>query len=133
MKRMFLNPLFGGLLLFLPLLSPAATDSVSITITIEDVVRVVEPELPEAFRVHDPYPNPFNPATHIRIDVPEAMQVTVVVYDVRGRQIASLHKGALEPGRHTLTWQPAQLGAGVYFVNIETAQNSLVRKLIYTP
>lgn len=70
---------------------------------------------PERFRVHAAYPNPFADRTTISFDLPAAAPVSVVVYDVRGAEVARLADG--EPhtaGTHTLGWDARGLASGVY-------------------
>jgi hypothetical protein len=60
--------------------------------------QVAADELPEAFRLHPNYPNPFNPETVIRFDLPEAARVRLEVYDVLGRCVLTLPLRRFETG-----------------------------------
>ena len=72
--------------------------------------------VPEAFVLSEAYPNPFNPRAQFTLAIAAAQQVRVAVYDVRGRQVALLHDGMLEPGRaHRFTLEADGLPSGVYF------------------
>lgn len=62
------------------------------------------------------YPNPFNPTTAIRFDLPDAGNVSLVVYDVLGRKVAELAEGSYGAGTHTAVWNAAEQASGVYFV-----------------
>ncbi|MCK9995476.1 MAG: hypothetical protein KAH56_04255 [Candidatus Krumholzibacteria bacterium] len=69
------------------------------------------------------HPNPFNPMTTIRFDLPQAGMVSLSVYDVRGRALCTLGDGFMAAGAHEIAWngrddQGRQLGTGVYFVRL---------------
>ena len=97
--------------------------------------------LPTEFALHQNYPNPFNPSTHIGYDLPEVSRVTVRVYDLLGRTVATLVEGTSEAGRHVAEWKGrndagTQVPSGVYFVRMEAKAvsgeglYSAVRKMI---
>ncbi len=60
------------------------------------------------------YPNPFNPSTEIRFTLPEASHVSLVVYDVTGREVARLLDGAMDPGNHQVAFEASTLPSGLY-------------------
>ncbi len=70
--------------------------------------------LPHSFAVHPNYPNPFNPATSIRYDLPEASHVSLVVYDVLGREVVELVNGMQDAGFKSVEWNAAGVASGVY-------------------
>jgi hypothetical protein len=76
---------------------------------------VPEQGLPTVFALHQNYPNPFNPTTEIRFDLPDAGNVSLVVYDVLGREVANLATGFREAGYHSATWNASGQASGVYF------------------
>jgi peptidyl-Asp metalloendopeptidase len=61
--------------------------------------------LPTEFAIHENYPNPFNPSTTIRYEIPEVSRVSLVVYDIMGREVQRLVDGVIEPGYYTATWE----------------------------
>jgi hypothetical protein len=65
--------------------------------------RLVE-ALPKDFVLSQNFPNPFNPSTTFSLDVPEASNVTVKIYNSLGQEIRILHSGLLHPGRHWFRW-----------------------------
>lgn len=71
--------------------------------------------LPAVFAVHPNYPNPFNPTTHFKFDLPESGNVSLAVYDVLGRKVAELAEGHFEAGYHSATWNAEGVSSGVYF------------------
>ncbi|MBD3367005.1 MAG: DUF1565 domain-containing protein [Candidatus Eisenbacteria bacterium] len=82
-------------------------------------------ELPTAFVLHPNRPNPFNPVTTLRLEVPAGGgDVDVSVYDVAGRRVATLHSGPLPAGEHSLRWSGRDrhgnaVATGVYFGRME--------------
>lgn len=65
------------------------------------------------------FPNPFNPTTTIKFDLPASSQVKLAVYDVTGRQISILANGILNSGTHSAEFNGAKLASGVYFYQLE--------------
>ena len=86
--------------------------------------------LPKAFKLHPSRPNPFNPRTEIRFSLPVASNVSLVVYDVKGRRVAILTDRHHEPGTYTYSWNAGSLASGVYFYRIQAGQFTKIRKMI---
>ena len=86
------------------------------TITTPDVVtETEETEVPARFALHGNYPNPFNPTTTLRFDLPETATVYVAVYDVLGRQVLTLTPGRMAAGMNrTLALDARSLSSGTY-------------------
>ncbi len=113
------------LLLFLLLIPgwlPGASDTLNINIIIHNVVSAEERQLPTAYALHPPYPNPFNPDVNIRVDIPEETQVRVSIFNLRGQEIAVLENKLMSPGRYAYQWQGAASASGIYFARIKTEQ-----------
>jgi hypothetical protein len=70
---------------------------------------------PESYALHTAYPNPFNPSTQIKFDLPEGGVVSLAVYDVLGRKVADLVNEYREAGYYSTTWNAANVSSGVYF------------------
>jgi hypothetical protein len=70
---------------------------------------------PTVFTLHPSYPNPFNPSTTIKFDLPEPSHVALAIYDVLGRKVAQLENGMKEAGYHSATWNASDVASGVYF------------------
>ena len=75
-------------------------------------------ECPSCCQYNDNFPNPFNPATTISFELPEASQIALVIYDVLGREVTRLVEGPLEAGRHSVTWEAGHLPSGTYFYEL---------------
>lgn len=78
------------------------------------------------------YPNPFNPSTVISFNLPEASTVTLSVYDMLGREIATLASGNFEAGTHNVTFDAARFSAssGVYVYRLQAGKISITKKMI---
>ncbi|MHB2155088.1 right-handed parallel beta-helix repeat-containing protein [Calditrichota bacterium GD2] len=91
--------------------------------------------LPLTFQLYSAYPNPFNPATTIRFDVPRAAAVEVSVYNTLGQRVRTLVNEHLAPGKYRIQWdgrnqQGGVLPSGVYFVRMKTDGFTAVRKVM---
>jgi hypothetical protein len=91
--------------------------------------------VPTEFALSQNYPNPFNPSTTIRYDVAKLSHVRITVWDVLGRNIATLVDGMQTPSQYVIRWNAAGQSSGTYFYRID-AQNqdgtgfSAVKKLV---
>jgi hypothetical protein len=85
---------------------------------------------PDHFAVSGPYPNPFNPSTVIRYQLPVAGRVSLQVYDTAGKLVAELVSGWREAGDYELTFDGSGLPSGIYIANLRAGGYSQVQKLI---
>ncbi|MHB2150960.1 FlgD immunoglobulin-like domain containing protein [Calditrichota bacterium LG25] len=90
---------------------------------------------PLTFQLYSAYPNPFNPATTIRFDVPRAAVVEVAVYNMLGQRVRTLVNERLAPGEYRIQWdgrnqQGGVLPSGVYFVRMKAERFTAVRKVM---
>ncbi len=86
--------------------------------------------IPQDYVLHQNYPNPFNPTTTIRFSLPERSHVTLKVFDVLGREMATLVDGALHAGEHSVVFDAKGLPSGVYWYRLQTTRFHGVRKLL---
>ncbi len=73
-------------------------------------------DIPSEFALSEPWPNPFNSSTTIRVELPSPGVLHVTVFNMAGQQVATLANGLLEAGTHEFSWDAAGVAAGVYFV-----------------
>jgi len=86
-------------------------------------------EHPLSFALLPNYPNPFNPWTSIPFTLPEAAEVTVSVFDVKGQEVANLLSGSFAAGRHVTRWNAAGVSSGLYLVKMTANDISITRKI----
>ena len=91
-------------------------------------IALLDEDKPKEFSLRPGFPNPFNPSTQIRFDLAEASNVTLVIYDILGRQVAELVKGEVEAGYHSIIWNASSFASGIYLARfIATHANGAVR------
>jgi len=98
---------------------------------ITDVKGIVQ-SVPRQFALYQNYPNPFNPTTRIEFDVPTRSNVTLKVYDVLGREVATLVNSVQSPGHHFAVWDAPRNGvaSGVYFYQLTSENVRIMRKML---
>ncbi len=97
-----------------------------ITVSISDNFIVT----PCDFCLYPNFPNPFNPTTTIKYDIPERVKVTLTVYNTLGQVVDILVNQTKEPGFYTVNWDASKIGTGVYFFNIQAGGYNKVNKCI---
>jgi len=89
---------------------------------------------PLAMQLHQNFPNPFNPATTITFTVPSGgteLPVSLLVYDVLGREIAMPAHGRFAPGEHAVRFDGTQYPSGIYFYRLVTGNSILTRRMLF--
>ncbi|HEX9658305.1 MAG TPA: T9SS type A sorting domain-containing protein, partial [Bacteroidota bacterium] len=92
--------------------------------------------LPAQFELEQSYPNPFNPSTQFRFDIPEESEVSLAIYDILGRKVADLVNGRHEAGTYSVTWNSSGASSGVYLARfiardaVGALKHSSTRKLV---
>jgi len=88
-----------------------------------------EAALPTVTGLHQNYPNPFNAKSNISYTLAEAGNVSLRVYDISGRLVATLLDGFQEGGEHEVTWDGSAVSSGVYFYKLQTSVFTDVKKM----
>lgn len=85
-------------------------------------IQPISTNVPKSYQLYQNYPNPFNPSTKIKFDVAEdrgqKSEVRLVVYDVLGREVATLVNQSLQPGTYEVEWNGSDFSSGVYFYKL---------------
>ena len=92
--------------------------------------------LPNQFKIHPNYPNPFNPFTTLRYDLPEEAFVSITIYDMLGNEVKNLVSTNQSPGFKSIQWnstnnQGEPVSAGVYLYSIEAGNFRQTKKMIF--
>jgi hypothetical protein len=93
-------------------------------------VRDDKSPLPSEYRLDQNYPNPFNPSTTIRYDVPKSVWVTLKIYDILGREVATLVNGMESPGYKQVTFNANSLPTGVYTYTLTAGSFVQTKKMM---
>lgn len=86
--------------------------------------------LVSSFALLQNFPNPFNPTTVVSYQLPVASTVRLVVYDLLGREVATLVNGLQQPGQHSVQFNAAHLSSGVYLCRLTAGTFTATRKLM---
>jgi len=92
-------------------------------------------QLPQAFNLYNNYPNPFNPVTTLRYDIPENSHVTITIYDMLGRQVKTLINQTQDAGYKSLIWDATNdygkpVSAGIYLYQIQAGEYISTKKMV---
>jgi len=90
--------------------------------------------IPKEFALYDNFPNPFNPTTQIAVDLPEAATTEITVWNIMGQRVATLYKGDLNAGHHTLNFDGRdsngkQLTSGMYLYRVAAGKYNATKKM----
>ena len=86
--------------------------------------------VPNVFKLYQAYPNPFNPTTTIRLDLPLSGAVKLEVFNMLGQVVATLINGNMEAGAYSVTWNAANFSSGVYFYRINAGKFTDIHKMV---
>ena len=81
-------------------------------------------DVPTKFDLSQNYPNPFNPTTKINYDLPVDAKVSIVLYDMTGREVANLVDAVQTAGYHTVSFNASAMASGLYFYRINATGGS---------
>jgi hypothetical protein len=87
-------------------------------------------QLPKRFQLEQNYPNPFNPSTQIRYSVAKNGIIGLKVYDLLGREVATLFEGAQRAGDHVATFDADRFASGIYFYRLTSRDFVETKKMI---
>lgn len=87
-------------------------------------------EIPDKYSLEQNYPNPFNPSTEIKFSVPKTHFVELTVFDLLGREVATLVSEQLMPGTYEVQWDASNYPSGIYFYKLETNTFGQTRKMV---
>ncbi len=85
---------------------------------------------PEGYRLHQNFPNPFNPTTKIAFELPKDSSVKLEVFNARGEKVATLVNGRFPSGAHQVLFDAKELSSGIYWYRLEADQFRATRKMV---
>ena len=115
-----------------PRLGPATS---SISTSLKDDLVFTQNEVPEEYALKSNYPNPFNPTTTIEYALPEAASVSLVVYDMMGREVATLVEDKMSAGQYEVQWNAqtdsgTRVASGIYLYRLRAGSFEQVRRMV---
>ncbi len=89
-----------------------------------------EEEIPKKYSLSQNYPNPFNPVTKINFSIPKYSFVSLIIYDILGREIKSPVKEYVEQGNYSIDFNASEFSSGVYFYKLTAGDFSETKRMI---
>lgn len=121
--RVYCKNIFGN--------SPYSNIAFDTTFTITNIT--INPSAPQMFKLANNYPNPFNPSTKIKFDIPASINnsnVKLSVFDMSGKEVSTLVNGQLNPGSYEFEFSAKNLSSGIYFYRLSTDYFVDTKKMI---
>jgi len=84
----------------------------------------------DGFILYNAYPNPFNPTTTISYDLPKSQNITLEIYDIKGRLVETLYNGYKEEGHWDVTWNAGDQSSGIYIYRLQAGDQLISRKML---
>ena len=106
------------------------SDTTEFLLTVTPVVSVEDMEIPAVFALHGNYPNPFNPVTTIRYEIPDYNRVSLSLYDIRGSHITDLVDGYLPAGRYETVFDGSRFASGIYLIRLQSGAQQTVSRMV---
>jgi hypothetical protein len=91
---------------------------------------ITSQEQPAEFKLYANYPNPFNPVTNIRFNLPQTSHAKLTIYDVLGNEVATLSNEVLKVGSYLVSWNASYHPSGVYFYKLITDEYVDTKKMV---
>jgi hypothetical protein len=85
---------------------------------------------PEEFSLSQNYPNPFNPSTRLEFEIPSSAFVSLKVFDLAGKQVATIVNGQLPAGKHSRTFSAERLASGTYIYTLRAGSSVASKKMM---
>ena len=92
-------------------------------------IHNISTELPKEYALMQNYPNPFNPTTNIRFDLPKNSFVTLKVYDMLGKEVATLLSKNLQAASYMMDFDASELPSGIYFYKFQAGDFVSIKKM----
>ncbi len=86
--------------------------------------------LPTEYKLEQNFPNPFNPTTTIRFNLPQTVKASLTIYNILGQKVATLVDGVIEAGAHNISWNASNVASGIYFYQVKTDNFTATKKMM---
>ena len=98
-------------------------------------VSIIDETLPNTYNLYNAYPNPFNPVTTLRYDLPEDALINITIYDMMGREVSTLVSSQQAAGYKSIQWNATNdfgkpVSAGVYLYQIQAGEFVQTKKMV---
>ena len=87
-------------------------------------------EVPGSFALSQNFPNPFNPTTKIKFQIPKSGLIKLIIYDALGREVQTLVNEQLSPGTYQADFDGTNLSSGIYYYKLESADYTETKKMV---
>jgi len=96
---------------------------------------IIEDIMPITYHLYSAYPNPFNPITTLKYDLPEDAMVNITIYDMMGRQVCTLVSSYQNAGHKSIQWNGTNtsgqsVSAGLYLYTIQAGEFRQTKKMV---
>ncbi len=105
-------------------------NSVLIENAVINQVRLSKSESVKQFYLSQNFPNPFNPVTKIKFQIPYRSFVTLKLFDILGREVTSLVNGQINTGVYEIEYDASSIASGMYFYHLQAGDFSDIKKMI---
>ena len=85
---------------------------------------------PSDYKLYSNYPNPFNPATKVKFDIPKSTPAKLIVYDALGRTVETLVNKELPAGTYEYTWNASKYNSGIYFIRFVSDKYTETKRMV---
>ncbi|MCB0722961.1 MAG: T9SS type A sorting domain-containing protein [Ignavibacteriae bacterium] len=87
-------------------------------------------DIPTTFALKQNFPNPFNPSTNIQFDLPKDVYVSIKVYDILGREVATIVNELRKAGSYIISFNGSKLSSGIYYYKIKAGNFVETKKML---
>jgi len=93
-------------------------------------IQNISTQIPDMFKLENNYPNPFNPSTNIKFQLPEKSFASIIIYDMLGREVMKLLSEELNAGYYNYQFNAENLNSGIYFYKLETNSFTDTKRMV---